>query len=166
MQQITIHTVNVWDRLNFSFRDVSLAERVSRRLLGPAEPEGRHTKLTQLIPLWERVARATGRGLGRDSRSAVPGRFPVVQGERRQDWPGKAVAKTAHRVKKTRLYFVIYTRYRLALHIRATLGHSEGGGCVPSWTITPFMCMCDIVSEVVFAQPHTPPPRHSRRRAG
>jgi len=60
MQQITIHKVNVWDRLNFSFGDVSLAEWVSRRLLGPAEPEGRQTKLTRWFPLWERVAWATG----------------------------------------------------------------------------------------------------------
>ena len=158
MQQITIHKVNVWDRLNFSFGDVSLAEWVSRRLLGPAEPEGRHTKLTRLFPLWERVARATGRGRGRDSLSAVPGRFPFVRGERRQDRPGEAVVKTAHRLKETRLYFVIYNGYRLALHVRATLGHSKGGGCVPSWTTTPIMCMCDIVSEVVFAQPHPFPP--------
>ena len=99
-----------------------------------------------------------GEGLGRDSRPAVPGRFPIVLGERRRDRPVEAFPKTAHRSKETRFYLVIYTRYRLAAHVRATLGHSKGGGCVPSWTTTPIMCMCDIVSEVVFAQPHPFPP--------
>ena len=158
MQQITIHRVNVLDRLNLFFSRMSHAERVSRRLLGPADPEGGPAKLARFFPLGERAARATGRGLGRDSRPAVPGRFPIVLGERRRDRPVEAFPKTAHRSKETRFYLVIYTRYRLAAHVRATLGHSKGGGCVPSWTTTPIMCMCDIVSEVVFAQPHPFPP--------
>ena len=35
----------------FFFGYVSIAERVSRRLLGPAEPEGRPAKLTRFFRL-------------------------------------------------------------------------------------------------------------------
>ena len=101
IQKITIHRVNVRDRLNFFFfEDDSLAERDSRRLPGTAEPEGQPAKLTPFFRLCERAARATGRGRGRDSRPAVPGRFPVGQGERCRDRPCEAGAKTARRSKK------------------------------------------------------------------
>ena len=68
MQQITFHWENVWIDWTLFFEDGSVAERVSRRLFGTAETEGRPTKLNQFVQLGERAARATGRGRGRSSR--------------------------------------------------------------------------------------------------
>ena len=56
----------------FFLEDDRLTERVSRSLLGTAEPEGSPAKLTRFFRLWERAAPATGRGRGRDSRPAGP----------------------------------------------------------------------------------------------
>ena len=58
------------------FKDDSVAERVSRRLLGTAEMEGRPAKLSRFFRLWERAARATGRGLERGSRPTGPRSIP------------------------------------------------------------------------------------------
>ena len=51
----------------FFLEDDSVVERVSRRLLGPAETEGRPEKLTRFLRFGERAVRATGRGRGRGS---------------------------------------------------------------------------------------------------
>ena len=51
----------------FFLEDDSVVERVSRRLLGPAETEGRPEQLTRFLRFWERAVRATGRGRGRGS---------------------------------------------------------------------------------------------------
>ena len=60
------------------FENYFLAERVSRSLLGTAEPQGSPAKLIRFVRLWERAARATGRGRGRgrDSRRASPRSIP------------------------------------------------------------------------------------------
>ena len=52
------------------FSDDCLVERVSRSLLGTAEPEGSPVKLTRFFRPRGRAARATGRGRGRDSQWA------------------------------------------------------------------------------------------------
>ena len=69
MQQ-TFHWENVWDRLNFFFEDVSIAERVSRRLLCTAETEGRPVKLTSIFSTLSESAprgpRGEGEGEARD----------------------------------------------------------------------------------------------------
>ena len=49
IQQFICHRVCVWDRLNLFLEDDSVAERVSRRLLGTAETEGRPAKLTRFF---------------------------------------------------------------------------------------------------------------------
>ena len=49
MQQITFQ--NIRDRLKKKNEDDSVAERVSRRLLGTAETEGRPAKLTRFFRL-------------------------------------------------------------------------------------------------------------------
>ena len=67
----------------------SVAERVSRRLLGHAETEGRPAKLTRFFRLWERAARATGRGRGRDS---LFGEWDVLRGVTQAGMPqGKII---------------------------------------------------------------------------
>ena len=89
------------------FEDDSVAERVSRRLLGTAETEGRPAKLTRFFRLCESAPsgpRGEGESETRDRR--VLGRFPVGRGEGRRDLPCEAVAKTARRSTKTQLYFV------------------------------------------------------------
>ena len=93
------------------FEDDSVAERVSRRLLGTAETEGRPAKLTRIFDFESapRGPRGESEGETRDRR--VPGRFPVGRGDRRRYLPCKSVAKTARRSKKTRFYFVIYITY-------------------------------------------------------
>ena len=60
------------------FENYFLAERVSRSLLGTAEPQGSPAKLIRFVRLWERAARATGRGRGRgrDSRPVGPRSIP------------------------------------------------------------------------------------------
>ena len=62
---------------SFFFEDDSVAERVSRRLLGPAEPEGRPAKLTRFFRLLR--ARRAGHGArprARESRLASPRSIP------------------------------------------------------------------------------------------
>ena len=58
----------------FFLEDDRLTERVSRSLLGTAEPEGSPAKLTRFFRLLKRAARATGRG--RDSRRVSPRSIP------------------------------------------------------------------------------------------
>ena len=81
----------------FFFENYCLAERVSRSLLGAAEPEGSPAKLAQFFRFWERAARATGQGRGRDSRQAGPRSItrrasrtaprPAARGRRENDPP-------------------------------------------------------------------------------
>ena len=79
----------------FFLENDCITEQVPRRLLGPAEAEGGTTReRDSVFRLWERAARPTERGTGRDSRwGGVRGPFPFGGGERRRDQPWEAVAK-------------------------------------------------------------------------
>ena len=90
------------------FEDDPVAERVSRRLLGTAETEGRPAKLTRFFDFESAPCEPRGEGEGEARDRRVHGRFPVGRGERRRHLPCEAVAKTARRSKKTQLYFVIH----------------------------------------------------------
>ena len=84
------------------FENVGLPGRVSRRLLGPAEPEGRPAKLTPFFSALR--ARRGGHGARARARLTIggPRSIPLWRGERRRDRQSEASAKTARRSKITR----------------------------------------------------------------
>ena len=79
MQQITFHWENVWDRLNFFSEYDSVAERVSRRLIGTADTEGHPAKPTRFFDFESapRGPRGEGEGETRDRR--VPVDSPLAE---------------------------------------------------------------------------------------
>ena len=85
------------------FEDDSVAERLSRRLLGHGAIRETDSIFSTLRA--PRGPRGEGEGETRDRR--VPGRFPVGRGGWRRDLPCESVAKTARRSTKAQLYFVI-----------------------------------------------------------
>ena len=95
----------------FFFEDVCLPERVSRHLLGPAEPEGRPAKLTRFFQLWEHAARATERERGRDSRPAGPRSIPRRSSRAAPSSAARGCRENGRPVeKKTILLRYIYRR--------------------------------------------------------
>ena len=74
------------------FENNCLAERVSRILLGTAEPERSLAKLIRFFRLRERAGPGTGRGRGRNSQWAPPLAIPR--------WPNRAAPRSAVRVRR------------------------------------------------------------------
>ena len=111
IQQFIFHRVNVWDRLNLFFSRMTLSQ--SGFHVACSAPRRRRGVPRNSLDFFDfesapRGPRGVGEGEGEARDRRVPGRFPVVRGERRRDLPCEAGAKTPRRSKKTQLYFVIH----------------------------------------------------------
>ena len=104
---IYFHRANVWDRLNSVFSRMTLLQ--SGFHVACLAPRRRRGVPRNWLDFFDFESAPRGpRGEGEACDRRVPGRFPVVRGERRRDLPCEAIPKTARRSKKTQLYFVIY----------------------------------------------------------
>ena len=109
------------------FENYFLAERVSRSLLGTAEPQGSPAKLIRFVRLWERAARATGRGRGRgrDSRRASPRSFSRRSSRAAPRSAGRGLRENAPFVEKNTFFLLLRQMYQTYICIPCSAGRGS-----------------------------------------